>query len=130
MIRIKAVMTLYDRNWCKVMHSLRSGNAIYVSMTSIIFGSDNGSSPAWHQAITRTNVHLFSTGSFELNSSDIWINFRWFRLWKCSLQNVNDFVPISMCQEDWQSAVTVNIVENITNTHVLYGTYTLKVMYC
>ena len=69
--------------WLKRFSSSPPYCCIHASVNWISIGSGNGLSPIRHQAITWTNAHLLSIGSFGTNFSEIRIKIQTFYSWKC-----------------------------------------------
>ena len=83
----------------KMVHFRKSSPPQWVNWVSI--GSGNGLFPNQHQAITWTNVDLWSIGPSWTNFSEILIKIQQLshekKNWKCYLQYGRHFVPSSIC---------------------------------
>ena len=64
-----------------------------ISRWKTIFGSDNGLSPIWHQAITWTKAVLLWTGPLGTNFSEIGIKLPQLSFKKMSLKVVSKWWP-------------------------------------
>ena len=105
--------TIHFTHWGWVMH-------ICVCKLTII-GSDNGLLPGRRQAIIWTNVGIFLIATLGTNFSEILGEIYTYTLkkciWKCHLQNGDNFVSASMCwmQQHWKcSSKSNNRFENYT----------------
>ena len=79
----------------------------YGSVSWFSIGSGNGLSPAWHQAITWTNVVALSIRLLGTNFSEILIRILWFSLTNMYLKSLCANMVAILSRGRWVNFITI-----------------------